>query len=656
MHLQVDNSKKAVSKTVSMVLILLLVMNFNVLPVFAPIIPDPGVSVSPGSVCCDGCGSLTIPVKNIRDVSFNGHIDIKISDSSGNIISQDSIRLTLASGESRVIQTPICPSCKSLRGSSVTYQVTATIIEDNGKIHDTKSAYFVVRGDCPKQCPPGPTETYQCADNKVKRLYKDADCSEHWEIIKDCDQCNDPPCQCSVGNCIHVPPPPPPPPCDQVTCQSQNGPFGVPYSKDGKMYQRSKDCYCEDSSCKCESSDNEILCTGVISGKVTNPKNGNQIVGASVTISQNKYLLSNPTNESGYFSSAKGSCPLTVTTLTCSAKGYISDTRIGTTDIRGDLVQNFELSPLAIKIELASSGYQKYKAGGIDEPVYFRGNDIDVKIDPTPEIELTYGLVNFKTGDMIGDEIQASANSVKIHIPDNTPIGEYYIKCKETEDISGLFYVIFNPELNGLTNDEFDKFWESEGTGTWTSMPLGVPVSVGKCIATNHYTKTIFEYAITQANNMVQEKDVMEALTNKVREDLHLVGTPPIFPYSTSASSYINIINKGNHPDGDCKVIALLLISLYRSVGIPCRMVSAYPTNDRTITGHDWIEVYSGKWIVWDGALGDENNYEFEIGSDYIDRVVLRSYDNPDLIPEDPLKWHLIMDETYQDRRYDYSK
>ncbi len=49
-----------------------------------------------------------------------------------------------------------------------------------------------------------------------------------------------------------------PTPCDQQACLAQNQPIGEPYTKDGKTYQRYKDCKCIDDECKCERLEKEI--------------------------------------------------------------------------------------------------------------------------------------------------------------------------------------------------------------------------------------------------------------------------------------------------------------------------------------------------------------------------------------------------------------
>ena len=113
----------------------------------------------------------------------------------------------------------------------------------------------------PNSCQSGSSETYQCADNKVQQLY-DRNCpTEHWVTIKDCSQCGDPPCQCVGGVCVHMDGPNStgnPKECDQQACQAQNQKIGVPYTKDGKSYQKYKECNCKDGVCQCESVDKEI--------------------------------------------------------------------------------------------------------------------------------------------------------------------------------------------------------------------------------------------------------------------------------------------------------------------------------------------------------------------------------------------------------------
>lgn len=392
---------KAMKRPMVIILILFFIIDLIIMPVVGPIIPDPGPNVSPENVCCDGCGSLSIPVKNIKDTVFNGRIEIKIADPNGNIISKDSISITLAPSEERVIKTPICPPCSSLRGQSGTYQITTTVIEDSGKTHDSKNTFFVVQ-KCPTtpQCTPGPTETYQCADNKVKRLYKNADCTEYWEIIKDCDQCNDPPCKCAVGSCIHddgtggdegkkV--------CNSTNCQS--GPFSTPYYKNGEMYQRYKDCACVDGNCECKRIDKQ--CTGRVYGHIYDKNTNLPIKNAIVFMSQNNYLPSAPTNDDGYFSFEGVSCPSTLTTLSCSAEGYESATKSYIfTDGKGDLFEEFMLS------QSPPSNAQSEDRGTLIKIIaYFRGEILKYNIYGIPIESPSKSWVLLRSGEIICDNI-----------------------------------------------------------------------------------------------------------------------------------------------------------------------------------------------------------------------------------------------------------
>jgi len=382
-------------------LMLLFIMNLSIMPVVGPIIPNPGPSVSPGNICCDDCSSLSIPVKNIKDVIFNGRIEIKIT-LNDNIISQDSISITLSPGEERVIKTPICPPCSSLRGQSGTYQITTTVIEDSGKIHDSKSTYFAVQ-NCPSspKCSAGPTETYQCIDNKVKRLYKNADCTEHWEIIKDCDQCKDPPCKCAVGSCIHdegtgedeeedV--------CDPTNCQSLSGPFSTPYYNNGEMYQRYKECACVDDNCECKRIDKQ--CTGKVYGNIYDKNTNSPIKNAIVFMSQNNYLPSAPTNDDGYFSFKGVSCPSTLTTLSCLAEGYEPATKSYIfTDNNGDLFTEFMLS------QLPSNTQSEDRGTLIKIIAYFEGEILKYKIYGIPIESPSKSWILLRSGEIICDNI-----------------------------------------------------------------------------------------------------------------------------------------------------------------------------------------------------------------------------------------------------------
>jgi hypothetical protein len=122
---------------------------------------------------------------------------------------------------------------------------------------------------------------------------------------------------------------------DPVACQSQGGPFSTPYSKDGKMYQRYKECTCvDDNKCKCESVEKEVPCSGIISGHVYDAETGSLLSGAALSVSgKNCAALS----ANGYFELRCGFCPNTEYNLSCFLEGYYLESgKSITTDNSGD--------------------------------------------------------------------------------------------------------------------------------------------------------------------------------------------------------------------------------------------------------------------------------------------------------------------------------
>jgi len=73
----------------SFVLINLIALNASSVPE----IPDPGVTVTPGSICCGDCITVTIPVKNLRSVTFHGRIEVYIIDAKGYSNRQNSLSM-----------------------------------------------------------------------------------------------------------------------------------------------------------------------------------------------------------------------------------------------------------------------------------------------------------------------------------------------------------------------------------------------------------------------------------------------------------------------------------------------------------------------------------------------------------------------------------
>jgi len=156
----------------------------------------------------------------------------------------------------------------------------------------------------PPSCTPGPIGSPQCSGNIVRQLYQDAKCNRYWQTVDDCnryipskcctngacqkcgeqetyrcvnnvvqrlvinngvaewqafDDCNrySPPRRCIGGVCVRIDDPTPEEECDQAECQSQNIDLGQ-YQKDGKTYQRYKECNCTGSECICDTVEKEV--------------------------------------------------------------------------------------------------------------------------------------------------------------------------------------------------------------------------------------------------------------------------------------------------------------------------------------------------------------------------------------------------------------
>ena len=108
--------------------------------------------------------------------------------------------------------------------------------------------------------PRGRTDTYRCYNNVVQSLYIKDDGIKEWQTIDDCNS-YDPPRRCMGGICVEIDGAEPSEPvkeCDSVECQGRSHEIGVPFTKDGKTYQRYKECRCVDDICKCESVEKEI--------------------------------------------------------------------------------------------------------------------------------------------------------------------------------------------------------------------------------------------------------------------------------------------------------------------------------------------------------------------------------------------------------------
>lgn len=153
-------------------------------------------------------------------------------------------------------------------------------------------------------------------------------------------------CGCIDGECQCIPSYVPVSTCNQLDCQSQGSLVGQPYSYNGKMYQRYKVCDCVDGSCQCVEDVQEIPCTGVISGQVTDAENGASISGAYVSIQGDGVSWSGTTDNDGRLNINQRFCPDTNVAITCTAEGYSSSSQYVTTDNSGNAFISITLSPI----------------------------------------------------------------------------------------------------------------------------------------------------------------------------------------------------------------------------------------------------------------------------------------------------------------------
>jgi len=236
------------------------------------------------------------------------------------------------------------------------------VVEDNGKVHDTDSAYFTVR-DCGPSCdpPPGWTQTYRCNGNVLERLYVNDDCREEWRTWEDCSSLS-PPCQCKYALCVPVDGKPDPENDDKNICENcESYWFGDHYPKNGRMYQRYKECSCVDGECICKSLEKEVPCEGTISGHVYDAETRRPINGAEVSCHGGQYPCYPNTDSGGFYRSGSCFCPSTNCDITCTVGGYESSTRTEITDSYGnkegvDFYLQPEISEVKFRGEILRGG------------------------------------------------------------------------------------------------------------------------------------------------------------------------------------------------------------------------------------------------------------------------------------------------------------
>lgn len=357
------------------------------------------ISVTPSSICCGDCITVTISLTNTGDSIFNGHIEIHIIDAAGYQNPMNGLDITLQPHESNDFKTQICPSNCNSYG---TYQVVVKVLDNNGNEQGTRTSTFVVKD--PASCQgssggsktPGCTWTFTCDNNIVKRLCVDQNGKEYWKEYDNCNNYNLPR-SCINGVCVDTTLPggsnQPQQTCNQQACQSQDKPVGSPYSKNGAQYQRYMECNCVGNTCSCDQTEREVPCTGVISGKVTDAENGNQIAGASISIQGGKASWSGTSDDVGTFSTSQAFCPSTNYGVTCSAKGYTTASQSGVTDSNGNSFIAIALQPESKPKEIKFTGTLYRSNAPMGFAVYY------FKVDKILEGE------NIPIGDPVGVDI-----------------------------------------------------------------------------------------------------------------------------------------------------------------------------------------------------------------------------------------------------------
>jgi hypothetical protein len=97
----------------------------------------------------------------------------------------------------------------------------------------------------------------KCTNNVVYKEHLYPNCTKQWEVLDDCNAYN-PPRKCMDDRCVEEAKPSPV--CNQIECEKQNHPIGVPYTKeDGKTYQKYTDCKCTLGECKCDDTKEKLV-------------------------------------------------------------------------------------------------------------------------------------------------------------------------------------------------------------------------------------------------------------------------------------------------------------------------------------------------------------------------------------------------------------
>lgn len=276
---------------------------------------------------------------------------------------------------------------------------------------------------------------------------------------------------------------------------------------------------------------------GTISGRVLDAKIGTPIKGAAFQIYQNSYLLANPTDKEGYFS-AMHSSPLALTTIMCSADGYVPSTKIGTTDEMGDLKeQDFSLVPLPSICQGSTSDLSITEIKSAEE--IGMGQELDVEITlkniGNKEFIDTIPIV-FKLADDKSKNLPHTLNTI---LGKDLSYGRYDIlqshmvnknlnlKPGQTITVKTRFLVsddlykncIFTNTLIGeigLNNFEYKEIRIHMGTNAKYCLNIGLMQAIGLAIGSvvpggNH----ALEVSLAMQETLLEEQqDIVKAIEN----------------------------------------------------------------------------------------------------------------------------------------------
>lgn len=390
----------------------------------------------------------------------------------------------------------------------------------------------------------GEQETYRCVNNVVQKLVINNGVGE-WQVFDDCNRYN-PPRKCIGGVCIKIDDSNPDQECDQAECQSQNGPIGIPYLKDGKTYRRYYECKCVENECPCEHLEKE--CKGKISIEI--------IDGINHNILKDEYIyLEVPELEFGINSLngifyIDGTCPLTQYTINCSANGYMSsldgynDGR-GTTHITTDKDGNWHGT---ISLMPYIEG-RKIKFSGFEWDVRDSGDVLEgpgcSKIDPISKT-CTVPLENNYWSDSIKNVWVDELGRLHLKVTKNDVTDKWY--CSEVTTVDSLGYGDYTFFVEGHLRD---KLIENEVLGLFNYFDDNHEIDIEYGNVAWSKTNDFFGQFATQPTGIC--KFISFSLDNIIDEKDETVST---FYWQNDAvrfgSSYYNIIDSNGWRNEKC--------------------------------------------------------------------------------------------------------